>query len=273
VSARLSINVNKIATVRNSRGGRVPSVLDAVQVCIDAGAHGITVHPRSDARHITSADVHEIAAALAPLRDRIEYNIEGDPRPDWIDLVHAVRPHQCTLVPVGAGEITSHVGYTPRNTPASLAETILGFKRNGIRVSLFVDPEPESIDWAASLQPDRVELYTEPYARAAEQGERAARESYDRFVAAAERAAAAGLGINAGHDLDLDNLVLFRELPHLAEVSIGHAIISRAIFVGLDRVVREYLDVLAGTGAGTGSGAGVSSAAQTAGAGRAEARS
>jgi pyridoxine 5-phosphate synthase len=248
VSARLSINVNKVATVRNSRGGRVPSVIDAVRVCLEAGAHGITVHPRADARHITIADVHEIARELAPLRDRIEYNIEGDPRPDWIDLVHAVRPHQATLVPVVAGEITSHVGYTPRNTPSTLGDTIAAFQRAGVRVSLFIDAEPESVDWAASLKPDRVELYTEPYARAFEQGERAARASYDTFVAAAERAHARGLGINAGHDLDLDNLVLFRDLPHLAEVSIGHAVISRAIFVGLGRVVGEYLDVLGARG-------------------------
>ena len=243
---KLSVNVNKVATVRNSRGGRLPSVLEAVQVCVDAGAHGITVHPRADERHITKADVRAIAAALAPLRGRVEYNIEGDPRPDWIALVHEVKPHQATLVPVVPGEITSQVGWTAANTPDTLPGIVEELQRAGVRVSLFIDAETESVDWVAGLKPDRVELYTEPFARAFEQGEAAARESVARYAAAATRAAARGLGINAGHDLDHENLVMFRELPHLAEVSIGHALISRAIFHGLDRVVREYLDVLAG---------------------------
>jgi pyridoxine 5-phosphate synthase len=244
VSVRLSVNVNKVATVRNSRGGRQPSVIEAVRVCVDAGAHGITVHPRADQRHITRADVREIARELAALRDRVEYNIEGDPRPDWLELVHEVRPHQATLVPVVAGEITSHVGWTSRNTPATLAETIRALQRDGIRVSLFIEAEPESVDWAASLHPARVELYTEPFARAFEQGEESTRRNFERFAAAASRASDRGLVVNAGHDLDHENLVIFRRLPHLAEVSIGHALISRAIFKGLDRVVREYLSVL-----------------------------
>lgn len=250
MAVHLSVNVNKIATVRNSRGGRVPSVMDAVRVCIDAGAHGITVHPRADQRHITRADVREIARVLAPLRDRIEYNIEGDPRPDWLELVHEVKPHQATLVPVVPGEITSNVGWTARNTPKTLADDVAALQKAGIRVSLFIDAEPESVDWVASLRPERVELYTEPFARAFEQGEKAGRASFHRFADAASRAAAKGLAINAGHDLDHENLVVFRELPHLAEVSIGHAIVSRAIFNGLDIVVREYLAVLAAAGTG-----------------------
>lgn len=240
---RLSVNVNKIATVRNSRGGRVPSVLEAVQVCVDAGTHGITVHPRADRRHITPDDVREIAALLD--RDQpVEYNIEGDPREELLALVHEVRPTQCTLVPVRPGEITSQAGWSP-DTPRDRMRRIVGELREaGIRVSLFVDPEDTPIRWAAAVGADRVELYTEPFARAFERGDAAARESFGTCTRAAELAASLGLGVNAGHDLDLDNLVMFRKLPHLAEVSIGHALVSHAIFVGLARSVREYLDVL-----------------------------
>jgi pyridoxine 5-phosphate synthase len=242
----LSVNVNKVATVRNSRGGRTPSVMDAVQVCVDAGSPGITVHPRADARHITAADVHEIAAMLALYKRRVEFNIEGDPRPDLLALVHEVRPDQCTLVPVRQGEITSQAGWS-RDTPvAAFERTIRDLKAAGIRVSVFVDPESEPIRWAAGVGADRVELYTEPYARAFERSEAAGRDSFDRYTRAAGLAHSLGLGVNAGHDLDLANLVLFRHLPHLDEVSIGHALISRAIFVGLAPAVREYVDVLAG---------------------------
>lgn len=242
---RLSVNVNKIATLRNSRGGSEPSVLEAVDACLAAGARGITVHPRGDERHIRRTDVYDIAARLAPLRETVEYNVEGDPRPDWIELVHAVRPHQATLVPVLPGEITSQAGW-PLETPRDeLASVIADFRARGIRVSLFVDPDPFAIDMARELGADRIELYTEPYARAFERGPEAAHASFERYAAAARRAHALGLGINAGHDLDLANLPLFKGLPHLDEVSIGHAIVSRAVFVGLERVVREYLDVLA----------------------------
>ncbi len=241
----LSVNVNKVATLRNARGGRIPSVLDAVRVVIDAGAPGITVHPRADARHITTADVREIAEVLAPVRQRVEYNIEGDPRPDLLDMVTAVRPDQCTLVPVVPGEITSQAGWSNAGAPATLRAAVDRLRGQGVRVSLFVDPRPEAIDWAADLGADRVELYTEPFARAFESGPEAAAASLAVYVAAARHAHARGLGVNAGHDLDLDNLVLFRAVPHLDEVSIGHALISRAVFVGLGVVVREYLDVLA----------------------------
>lgn len=244
MSAKLSVNVNKVATVRNSRGGRTPSVIEAVRVCIDAGAPGITVHPRADARHITRDDVLEIADELAPLRGRVEYNIEGDPRPDLLQLVLEVRPDQCTLVPVKPGEITSEAGW-PESTPrAALESTIRSLKGAGVRVSLFVDPEVAAVQWAAGLGGDRVELYTEPFARAFERGPTAAHASFARYVAAAQCAHDLGLGVNAGHDLDLRNLTRFRDLPHLDEVSIGHALISRAIFVGLRNVVREYLEAL-----------------------------
>ena len=242
---RLSVNVNKIATIRNSRGGAVPRVLDAVRVCVDAGAHGITVHPRADRRHITPDDVRDIAAALASVRPRVEYNIEGDPRPDLLALVKEVRPDQCTLVPVVPGEITSQAGWTPA-IAGELPAVVRELKALGIRVSLFVDPTEEAIRLAASVGADRVELYTEPFARAFERGRAAAASAFGEYERASQLAHQAGLGVNAGHDLDLDNLELFRTLPHLDEVSIGHAIVSRAVFVGLDRVVREYLEALAG---------------------------
>ena len=249
---KLSVNVNKVATVRNSRGGEIPSVIEAVRVCIDAGAPGITVHPRADARHITTADVHDIADELAPLRaagglakgHSVEYNIEGDPRPGFLELVLAVKPDQCTLVPVKPGEITSEAGW-PADTPAdSLAGTIGALKAAGVRVSLFVDPEDKAIRWAKTMGADRVELYTEPFARAFERGPAAAAASFEKYRAAANLAYDLGVGVNAGHDLDLKNLTLFKTLPHLDEVSIGHALISRAIFVGLGRVVKEYLAAL-----------------------------
>lgn len=241
---KLSVNVNKVATVRNSRGGHQPSVIEAVRACIDAGAPGITVHPRADARHITTADVHEIADELAPLKGRVEYNIEGDPRPGFLDLVLAVKPDQCTLVPVKPGEITSEAGW-PANTPADqLSGVIKGLKDAGVRVSLFVDPEPAPIQWAKRMGADRVELYTEPFARAFERGPDAAAASFKKYSDAANLAHSLGVGVNAGHDLDLKNLTLFKSLPHLDEVSIGHALISRAIFVGLGKVVKEYIAAL-----------------------------
>jgi pyridoxine 5-phosphate synthase len=241
----LSVNVNKIATLRNSRGGRIPSVLEAVDVCIAAGAPGITVHPRADERHITRADVRAIALHLRQRAPGIELNIEGDPRPDLIELVEEVVPDQCTLVPVVPGEITSQAGWQPGAARDALPGAIERLRARAIRISLFVDAAPEPIRWAASTGADRVELYTEPFARAFERGRAAAEESFHRYADASRLARELGLGVNAGHDLDLENLVVFRELPFLDEVSIGHAIISRAVFVGLAAVVREYLDVLA----------------------------
>ena len=241
---KLSVNVNKIATVRNSRGGAHPSVLDAVRACVDAGAPGITVHPRADARHITATDVREIAATLASLKGQVEYNIEGDPRPELLALVHEVKPDQCTLVPVSPGEITSQAGWPGTTPPEALGRVVRSLQGDGIRVSLFVEPEDAPVRWAADLGADRVELYTEPFARAFEQGAALARESLARYARAAGLAHDLGMGVNAGHDLNVDNLVLFRRLPHLGEVSIGHALIGRALFVGLRQSVREYLAVL-----------------------------
>lgn len=241
---QLSVNVNKVATLRNSRGGSEPSVRRAVAVCLAAGAKGITVHHRADERHIRRGDVVEIGEMLAGHPD-VEFNIEGDPRPDLLDLVVAVRPAQCTLVPVMPGEITSQAGWPPDTDPARLGAVVSRLHAAGIRVSLFIDPTEAAVRWAGAIAADRVELYTEPFARAFERGEGTA--SFRTYADAARLAASLGLGVNAGHDLDLDNLTLFRTLPHLDEVSIGHALISHALWVGLDRSVRDYLDVLAGT--------------------------
>jgi len=240
----LSVNVNKIATLRNSRGGRIPSVLEAVDVCVDAGSPGITVHPRADERHITRADAREIAEHLQTRAPGVEFNVEGDPRPDLIELVEEIRPDQCTLVPVIPGEITSQAGWQPGPARDTLPRIIERLRARGIRVSLFVDAAADPIRWAATTGAQRVELYTEPFARAFAQGDAEARRSFALYAEAASLAHELGLGVNAGHDLDLDNLVLFRDLPFLEEVSIGHAIISRAVFVGLSTVVREYLNVL-----------------------------
>lgn len=240
----LSVNVNKVATLRNSRGGSIPRLTDAVKVCLSSGVSGITVHPRADRRHITPQDVHDIASILANRKPHVEFNIEGDPRPDLIALVHEVHPDQCTLVPVAPGEITSQAGWQPGPQTTGLESVIASMKSRGVRVSVFVDPQEAPIEWAAAAGADRVELYTEPFARAFERGVDAARQSFAVFADASRLAHSLKLGVNAGHDLDLENLTIFRQLPHLDEVSIGHAIISRAIFVGLDQVIREYLAVL-----------------------------
>lgn len=246
----LSVNVNKVATLRNSRGGRVPDLMQAVDVCLDAGVAGITVHPRADERHVRPSDVHDVAAHLAARRaggDRFpELNVEGDPRPDLVDLVLDTRPAQCTLVPVAPGEITSQAGWPPNAEHGPLRRVIDRLREAGIRVSLFVDPQPQAVQWAAAMGADRVELYTEPYARAFEADAADGQRSFACYAEAARLAHDLDLGVNAGHDLDLENLWLFRTLPFLDEVSIGHALISRALWVGLDTAVREYLDVLGG---------------------------
>ncbi|HWB74712.1 MAG TPA: pyridoxine 5'-phosphate synthase [Nannocystaceae bacterium] len=250
--ARLSVNVNKVATLRNSRtrqppdrSAGLPSVIEAARVCVDAGAPGITVHPRGDARHITTADVLELAEVLAPLRDTVELNIEGDPREDLVALVERIAPHQFTLVPVAVGEITSSAGWDTSSDASRLREVIARTHAVGTRVSVFVDAELAPVRWAASLGADRIEIFTEPFAHAWATDRGLGEHRYQACVAAAELAHALGLGVNAGHDLDLDNLLRFRDLPHLDEVSIGHALIGRALYVGLATTVREYLQVLA----------------------------
>ena len=241
---KLSVNVNKVATLRNSRGGREPNLLEAVEVCIAAGAPGITVHPRADRRHITPGDVRAIARLLKDSHPAVEYNIEGDPRPELLDLVAEVRPTQCTLVPVAPGEVTSQAGWQPGRDSERVPDTITRLHADGVRVSLFVDAADAPIRWAASTGADRIELYTEPFARACEEGPDAGRRSFAIYADAARLAHSLGLGVNAGHDLDLGNLPIFRDLPFLDEVSIGHAIMSRALLVGLSTVVGEYLQLL-----------------------------
>ena len=241
---KLSVNVNKVATLRNSRGGHLPSVTEAVRVCVAAGAPGITVHPRADARHITFADVREVSAQLRTDHKGIEFNIEGDPRPDLLALVHEVKPDQCTLVPVRAGEITSQAGWPSEHARVAAADDRprpAASRRPRQRVH-----RPRSgsraLGGVARRRPDRA-LHRALRARV-RKGGRERQESFEQYAAAATLAHSLGVGINAGHDLDLDNLTLFRTLPHLDEVSIGHALISHALYVGLDRAVRDYLAVL-----------------------------
>ena len=241
--AKLSVNVNKVATLRNSRGGTIPSVIDATRVCIAAGAPGITVHPRPDARHITFTDVRDISRELKSLGGRVEFNIEGDPRPDLLALAHEVRPDQFTLVPVKTGEITSQAGWDPATPVNEMREIVKRLQDHGIRVSIFVDPAEAPVQWAASLGGDRIELYTEPFAKAFHRGDGTT--SFEQYARMATLAHEVGLGVNAGHDLDLGNLVLFRQLPYLEEASIGHALISHALYVGLDKAVRDYIAALA----------------------------
>lgn len=244
---RLSVNVNKVATLRNSRGGQIPDVIRACQTCIDAGAGGITIHPRADERHIRRSDALAIQRAFADQWGAaLEFNIEGDPRQDWLDLVCQLRPQQATLVPVRPGEITSEAGWNPERDGELLQASVARVKSAGVRASVFIDPTDKAVRFAKDCGADRIELYTEPFARSFESSDEAALQSFAAYAQAARLAHSLGLGINAGHDLDLDNLELFAGLPHLDEVSIGHAIMSEALFRGLEAVVRDYVEVLGG---------------------------
>lgn len=229
----LSVNVNKIATLRNARGGDEPSVVRAARTCIEAGCQGITVHPREDQRHIRTGDVHDIAAMLS-----VEYNIEGDPRPDLLDLAMEIRPAQFTLVPVEPGETTSHHGWNIQKDEKILSSAIERLKKEGIRVSLFMDADAGNMAGAAALGADRVELYTEPYAAAKTEAEIA--NQFARLREAHDAALDAGMILNAGHDLNLDNLHRLQELSGIKEVSIGHALISHALYVGLAQAVKDF---------------------------------
>jgi pyridoxine 5-phosphate synthase len=231
----LSVNVNKIATLRNARGGDNPNVVHAARTCIKAGCQGITVHPREDQRHIRPSDVYELASMLD-----VEFNIEGDPRPDLMDLVMEICPAQCTLVPVEKGEVTSHHGWDIKKSEKELVSAIDRLKKEGIRVSLFMDAEPAQMAEAAAVGADRVELYTGPYASAKSETEIA--NQFARLREAHDAALDAGMVLNAGHDLDLDNLYRIRKLPGIKEVSIGHAIISYALYVGLTKAVKDFLE-------------------------------
>lgn len=234
---RLSVNINKVATIRNARGGNAPDVLKFALDCERFGAEGITVHPRPDERHIRYSDVYALRPAVST-----EFNIEGNPIDKFIDLVLKVKPTQVTLVPDAHDAITSDAGWDTRKHFDFLCDVVDRFKASGIRTSIFIDADEEMAEWAAKTGTDRIELYTEPYAA----GYAADREkAVAPFVAAAELAHKAGLGINAGHDLNLENLTYFhRQVPYLDEVSIGHAIVCDALYLGIAETIRRYKECL-----------------------------
>ncbi|MBR1643817.1 MAG: pyridoxine 5'-phosphate synthase [Bacteroidales bacterium] len=234
---KLSVNINKVATLRNARGGNLPDVLRFAMDCERFGADGITVHPRPDERHIRYQDVRELKPIL-----KQEFNIEGNPIPAFVSLVEAVRPAQVTLVPDAEDVLTSNAGWDTVRHFAFLRDMAAQFHASGIRVSIFVDANPRMVEHAAQTGADRVELYTESYAS----GYGASRDAaIAPFVEAARVAREAGLGLNAGHDLNLENLRYFHEqIPWLDEVSIGHALISDALYLGIENTIQQYLNCL-----------------------------
>ncbi|GIM54603.1 pyridoxine 5'-phosphate synthase [Capnocytophaga cynodegmi] len=234
---KLSVNINKIATLRNSRGGNVPNLLKVAADVQKFGAEGITIHPRPDERHIRYQDAFDLLNVVVT-----EYNIEGNPIPKFMDLVLKVKPTQVTLVPDADDAITSNAGWDTIKHKTYLTEIIAEFKRNGIRTSLFVDPVEAMVTAAAETGTDRVELYTESYATEYEQGNK---KGIAPYIKAALEAQKVGLGLNAGHDLSLENIKFFKEnIPNLLEVSIGHALISESLYLGLENVVNLYLNKL-----------------------------
>lgn len=235
---KLSVNINKIATLRNARGGDVPSV---TQVAVDAqkfGADGITIHPRPDERHITRKDVYDLKPLITT-----EFNIEGNPHRTFIDMVLEVKPEQVTLVPDADDAITSNAGWDCKEHLDFLKSVIAEFKAAGIRTSIFLDPNPEMVKYAAQTGTDRIELYTEAYAKGYTNNKE---EAIKLYIATALEAEKYGLGVNAGHDLSLDNLKYFAaHIPNLLEVSIGHALISEALYLGLENTIQSYQKRLA----------------------------
>lgn len=241
---RLSVNLNKIALLRNARGSDYPNLLHMARRAIAAGAHGITVHPRPDQRHIRFDDVPVLAELCAAHAD-VEYNIEGNPTEQFLELVLAAKPDQCTLVPDDPGQLTSDHGWNLDGDNRSLAHTVESLKSAGIRVSLFLDPDPSMVEHVPDTGADRIELYTESYARAFDTA--AETSEIARFAAAARRAGELGLGVNAGHDLNLYNLGPFlSRVPGVLEVSIGHAITVESFDFGFEGTLERYLDVLRG---------------------------
>jgi len=235
---KLSVNINKIATIRNARGGNIPNVTETAINCQKFGAQGITVHPRPDERHIRYQDVREIRPVIIT-----EFNIEGYPSQRFLDLVLEVKPHQATLVPDSHDVITSNQGWNVIKYERFLKDVIAELQHNGIRTSLFIETDLEQIERAAATGTNRIELYTEPYATKFPVNPAKAAESYIR---AAKKALELGLGLNAGHDLNLENLLYFKQnIPGLLEVSIGHALISDALYYGLEKTIRLYLDQIA----------------------------
>ncbi|MGS2762157.1 pyridoxine 5'-phosphate synthase [Sinomicrobium sp. M5D2P9] len=236
---KLSVNINKIATLRNSRGGNVPDLLKMAKDIQDFGAQGITIHPRPDERHIRYQDARDLTAIV-----RTEYNIEGNPVEKFMELVLEVKPTQVTLVPDAEDAITSNAGWDTIKHKDFLEEVITEFRRNGIRTSIFTDPDIKMIEGAVATGTDRIELYTEAFAEAYDKGNK---QGIDPYVKAAKVANSLGLGINAGHDLSLDNIRFFKEnIPGLLEVSIGHALIAESLYLGIENVVNMYLNKLKG---------------------------
>ena len=235
---KLSVNINKIATIRNARGGELPSVTEAAIKLQEFGAQGITIHPRPDQRHITKKDVYD----LKPLV-KTEFNIEGNPHRPFIDMVLEVKPEQVTLVPDGEDAITSNAGWDCEKNLEFLKSVISEFKIAGIRTSIFLDPNPKMVKFAAETGADRIELYTESYATNYSKNKE---ESIKSYIETAIEAEKHGLGINAGHDLSLENLKYFADhIPNLLEVSIGHALISESLYMGMENTVQAYLKRLA----------------------------
>lgn len=239
----LSVNLNKVALIRNTRHLGIPSVVKAAAICIEAGANGITVHPRPDARHIRSSDVHELHALLLH-HPEIEFNIEGNPFHNLMDFVRTLRPHQATFVPDGEGQFTSDHGWSFPQDADRLRPLIAEARALGVRVSLFMDPDPQAMAAARAIGADRIELYTETYASTwatpRKHGVLA------QFAAAANAATAAGLGVNAGHDLNAENLPDFlAAVPGVLEVSIGHALIADALEMGYPATIQRYLQAIA----------------------------
>ena len=231
---KLSVNINKLATLRNSRGGTVPNIVRSAQDIESFGAQGITVHPRPDERHIKYQDARDLKEVV-----KTEFNIEGNPIPKFKELVLSVQPTQVTLVPDGEDVLTSNAGWDTITHLDFLKDVIAEFKESGIRTSIFVDPDPKMVESAVATGTDRIELYTEQFAVAFAAGNKG---GIDDFVAAAQVANEVGLGVNAGHDLNLDNIAYFKsKIPNLLEVSIGHALICESIYLGLENVVNMYL--------------------------------
>ncbi|SDE11417.1 pyridoxine 5'-phosphate synthase [Pricia antarctica] len=232
---KLSVNINKIATLRNARGGNVPDLLKTAADIEAFGAQGITVHPRPDERHIRYQDARDLKAIVTT-----EFNIEGNPVPKFIDLVLEIKPTQVTLVPDAVDAITSNAGWDTIKHRDFLKDVISNFKKNGIRTSIFTDADPKMIEGAAETGTDRIELYTESFAKLYDEGKHEV--AVKSYTEAAKLAHELGLGLNAGHDLSLDNIKYFKEnVPHLLEVSIGHALICESLYLGLENVVNMYL--------------------------------
>jgi pyridoxine 5-phosphate synthase len=235
---KLSVNINKIATLRNSRGGNTPNLLSVAQDIESFGAQGITIHPRPDERHIRYQDAYDLKEVV-----QTEYNIEGNPIPSFKEMVLQIKPTQVTLVPDGDDNITSDAGWDTVTHQYFLKQVIAEFQKEGIRTSIFVDPVKEMIEGAAATGTDRIELYTEKFAVAYAKGNK---EAIKPYASAAQIAHDLGMGVNAGHDLSLQNIAFFaKNIPHLAEVSIGHALISESLYLGLENVVNMYMERMA----------------------------